>query len=329
MGQAGGSPPSTAPGIPVDAAVLVALAVEEAAIVNAIGNCSVRQWRGVSLHFGNIAGRQVLVFPIGRMGTAAAAQAAEQVIRAWSPARLILAGIAGGAPESSADMRAGDILVADQVVGYELAKVVRGKTERRYEVYRSDAEMLDHARSLRPAEWADGITISRPGDPNGRIRPLVHIGPVLTGDKVLADSAALTELRQAWPKAIGVEMESLGVALAAHQNGVGFFMVKAVSDFADDEKNDNWHGYAAAAAAHFTVAVLARSPAPAPGRPQSPQPELPGDSARSSSAQRRPAAGHSARPASASQIGVQNIFEKPVKASVIGVNMTGVPGEHP
>lgn len=302
---------------------MAALPVEQAAIADAVGNCSVQQWRGLTVHLGNAAGQQILVCPISRMGTAPAAQAAERVIRDWNPARLMLVGIAAGARESSADMRPGDILVADQVVGYELAKVTQGSTERRYEVYRSDAELLDHARSLRPADWADKIAIPRPGDPSGRLRPLVHIGPVLTGDKVLADGATLAELRRAWPKAIGAEMEGLGAALAAYQNGVGFLMVKAVSDFADGQKSDTWHRYAAAAAARFAVAVLAGSAASVADSPQSPQSNLP--VAAPAPGDQRPAASR----APDACYSVENIFHAPVQSGIIGISLGAEPGEQP
>lgn len=259
----------------VNVAILTALPVEEAAVIEAIGNCSVQSLYGRDVHLGEVAGQRILVFPIDGVGTAAAAQAAELVIRVWNPAYLMLAGIAAGASRPSADLRLGDVLVADQVVGYELAKVKPDKVDRRYNVYRSDVELLNFARSLRSADWTDRITTQRPDDPHGRMRPLVHVGPMLAGDKVLADGATLTELRQAWPEAIGVEMEGVGVAHAAHRNGVGFLMVKAVCDLADDKKDDTWHRYASAAAAHFAIAVLSRSQIPGPGRPQSSRPEPP------------------------------------------------------
>lgn len=242
----------------VDVAVLAPLAIEEAAIVKAIGNCSVYPLRGQPAHLGEIAGQRVLVFRAGA-GNASAAVAAERVIATWNPARVLLVGIAGGVQDPSTGMQPGDILLPDQVVGYELAKVTRDGTARRYEVYRPDAELLARARSLRPAAWAEGITTRRPGDPHGRIRPLVHVGPMLAGDKILANRTGLASVRRAWPKAIGIEMEGLGVALAAYQNGPGFLIVRAVSDFADSAKDDVWQEYAAEAAACFAVAVLARA----------------------------------------------------------------------
>lgn len=261
--------------LPVEVAILTTLTVEEKAVIEAIGNCSVQPWYGRDLHLGEIAGQRVLVFPIDGMGNVAAAQAAELVIRVWNPARLMLAGIAAGASQPQGQIRLGDVLVADQVVGYELAKVKPGKIDRRYIVYRSDVELLNVARNLLSADWTERIPTPRPDDPQGRMRPLVHIGPVLAGDKVLADGGTLTELRQAWPAAIGVEMEGVGVAHAAHRNGIGFLMVKAVCDLADVKKDDTWHRYASAAAAHFAIAVLSRFPISAPGRSRSQSPQSP------------------------------------------------------
>src|SRR5262249_48284195 len=91
-----------------------------------------------------------------------------------------------------------------------------------------------------------------------RSTPRAHVGPVLSGEKVLADGRTLAGLRTDWPRAIGVEMESLGVALAAYQNSPAFLTVKAVSDFADSHKGDTWRAYAAEAAARSAVAVLRR-----------------------------------------------------------------------
>jgi nucleoside phosphorylase len=250
-----------------DVVILTALAVEEEAVVQALGNCSVHQRRGQSLRFGDVAGQRVLVFPIGGMGNAGAAQAAQRVIGIWNPARIMLVGICGGVRSASDDVRLGDVLVPDQVVGYELGKVTPGGTARRYEAYRPDIELLSRARSIQPGEWVHTIATPRP-DQSVRTYPLVHVGPVLSGDKVVADPAALDRLRLAWPQAVGVEMESLGVALAAYRNGPGFLVVKAISDFADNAKDDDWHRYSAEAAARFAIAVLGSAPAAVGRRPQ-------------------------------------------------------------
>jgi hypothetical protein len=155
-------------------------------------------------------------------------------------------------------------------VGYEIGKVRTAGLERRYEVYRPSKELLDVARSVTPAEWAIDVVMPRPDGESGRTLPRAHFGPVFSGEKVIADDATMVELRSVWPKAIGTEMEGLGVALASYRGGPGFLLVKAVCDFADPAKDDDWHRYAAEAAARFAVAVLARLDLPTAGerRPQ-------------------------------------------------------------
>jgi bDLD-like protein len=99
--------------------------------------------------------------------------------------------------------------------------------------------------------------------------PQAFFGPVFSGEKVMADQAGIDALKLDWPKAIGVEMEGLGVAAASYRGGPGFLIVKAVSDFADFAKNDDWQPYAAASAACFAVAVLRRASLDTePARPQ-------------------------------------------------------------
>jgi nucleoside phosphorylase len=175
-----------------------------------------------------------------------------------------LVGIAGGIRSGAEDLQLGDVLVADQVIGYESAKLRPQGPSSRWEVYRPSAELLTIARHLDPRTWRPRITTPRPADPPGRGVPMIHIGPVLSGEKVLADDAAVAELRTSWPKMIGVEMEGLGAALVLYRANAAFLMVKAVSDYADESKNDGWHKYAADAAARFAVAVLRNEPPAVP-----------------------------------------------------------------
>jgi nucleoside phosphorylase len=203
------------------------------------------------------------------MGNTGSAQAATSVISVWNPAYIILAGIAGGISRPGDDLRLGDVLIADQIVGYESAKIRPEGTERRYEVLQPDWELLQTARGLDPRDWALGIVANRPDGHGGRVIPRAFFGPVFSGEKVLADGATIAGLRNEWRKAVGVEMEGLGVAVASYRGGPGFLVVKAVSDFADAAKGDDWHAYAAESAARFAVAVVKNAPIqPEPERPQ-------------------------------------------------------------
>lgn len=59
-----------------------------------------------------------------------------------------------------------------------------------------------------------------------------------------------------------IEMEGYGVHAAAHQRHqpARCLVIRALCDYADGEKNDTWHQYAAAAAAGFTKHFLLDMP---------------------------------------------------------------------
>ena len=96
--------------------------------------------------------------------------------------------------------------------------------------------------------------------------PKKYVGPIATGDKVVANSEFLSEFLKSYPKAIGVEMESGGVASAAFKSSVqpGFFMIRATSDLADNNKDDcatkQWRSYACDLAAAYTIGLLKSGP---------------------------------------------------------------------
>ena len=76
------------------------------------------------------------------------------------------------------------------------------------------------------------------------------------------------QLRQDWPKLLGIEMEAGGVAKACFHRArpPGFLMVRGVSDLADEEKNspkvEKWRSYAADLAASYTIDLLRNGPVP-------------------------------------------------------------------
>jgi nucleoside phosphorylase len=252
-----------------DVVILTPLIDEFDAVRAAMRGGEPDTWGSRTIHRGEIAGQQVIVVPILGMGNSRATLAARDAVAVWNPSRLLLVGIAGGVPEGSDDMHLGDVLIPTEVVGYELAKVKPGRTDRRWDVFKPDHDLLLVAQQVQPADWVHTISAPRPDGSGGRVIPLVHVGPVLSGDKVLAENAAVTDLRQHWPKAVGVEMEAVGVALVAYTGGPAFLMIRAASDFADEDKNDNWRRYAAAAAAEFALAVLRRAaPLAERNRPQ-------------------------------------------------------------
>jgi nucleoside phosphorylase len=236
-----------------DVLILTALEEEHAALVAALGCVPRLDNSGRQIVTTEIAGLRIAVESLYGMGNVGAASAASTLMIAWRADYLILVGITGGF--ANADVRPGDVVIPDQVVGYESSKLTAEGPLRRPEVYRPDFDLLTAARAVELAEWATAIrtTPPEPGQP-----PRIRFGTVLSGEKVIADATTADDLRQSWPKAVAIEMESYGSALAMYRHGGRFLMVKGVSDLADANKDDRWRAYAAEVAARFTRAVLRR-----------------------------------------------------------------------
>jgi nucleoside phosphorylase len=204
---------------------------------------------------------RLVVMPLLGMGRVKATAATGDAIRRWQPRYVILVGIAGGV--AAKGIKLGDILVSDQVVDYELQKVIsENDVDIRWEVHRADSRLIAAARNLTMNDWQKFIQTKRPR-PGA---PRRHVGPIASGDKVIAFGEVLEKYRNHWPALIGVEMEAVGVAAASFQaaNPPGFFMVRGVSDLANQQKGsrqvEKWRPYACDIAAAYTIALLQSGP---------------------------------------------------------------------
>jgi nucleoside phosphorylase len=201
----------------------------------------------------------VVVLSLSGMGNTESAIATTQAITIWNPAQVILTGIAAGIKKGDSRFL-GDLVVGEQIVGYELGRAMDGRTERRFQVLRPAHKLLEAARNLRTEEWVFGAAKLRPDGSSGRILPKVHFGVVASGEKVVADAGLVEELKSSWSQLVGIEMESYGTALAVFEAETvpGMLLVKGICDWADSSKSDDWQEYAADIAATFVVALLKR-----------------------------------------------------------------------
>ena len=196
-----------------------------------------------------------------KMGRVNAATATADAIHRWQPRFVLLVGIAGGV--SAQGVALGDVLVSDQIVDYELQKLLPDGPEVRYEVHRADQRLLDAAANFADPGWP---ALDMPRRPR-KGQPTLWRGPIATGDKVDA-AGVLNRYRGAWPKLIGIEIEAGGAADASFQSALrpGFFMIRGVSDLADSHKDSSsvgrWRKYACAVAAGYAVALLRSGPVP-------------------------------------------------------------------
>jgi nucleoside phosphorylase len=201
------------------------------------------------------------------MGNVQAAAATAEIIHDWSPRYVIMCGIAGGLRSES--QRLGDVVVGTDVIYYELARLRDHAIQRRPVSYRADPLLLDRAMHMHAmGAWRARLPRQPDGKMAGADFPAVHFGPVASGDKVIASAADARQLLALHSKLAAVEVEGGGIAAGAFVTArrAGFFMVRAICDFADQGKDDSWQKFAAHAAASFLAQLLAARPiAPAGG----------------------------------------------------------------
>ncbi|MEM8638044.1 MAG: 5'-methylthioadenosine/S-adenosylhomocysteine nucleosidase [Cyanobacteria bacterium P01_G01_bin.54] len=250
-----------------DLVIITALMVEKESVLRVLRNKGIEfenlDINGRSYHRFKIVSDQgnkpcnVALFCIHDMGNIRAALVTQNVIIRLRPKSIILTGIAGGIRKKNDEKFLGDVIVSEQIVYYEPEKQKPSKVEFRHNSFSADNVLLRAAKSLKPADWFTLIETERPDGKTGRINPAAYFGIVASGETLVADEAWTEKLQDYWSKIIGVEMEGAGVSLAATESGLrGMLLVKGISDWADETKNDDWQRYASEAAASFVIALI-------------------------------------------------------------------------
>lgn len=253
---------------PIDITVLTALPKELAAVQNALGispaDEATKTDAGSLYWTVEVENRRrsyrVGVACIGGPGNADAAAAATELILVMKSKLVMMVGIAAGL---RGKCRLGEVILSERVVAYEPAAVtvVDGAS---FDVPRPEAYKLDHSiQQDIVAYLADAGLVQRLSMhqvvPDGMFADVAEDAlartltarpaTVASGEKLLRDPARFQALRDLHGKIEIVEMEAAGVAAACHRAGAAFLIVRGISDFGDDTKNDRFHDIAAKAAA--------------------------------------------------------------------------------
>jgi len=254
----------------IDVAIITAIRIERDAVRNRLDSYDVVQedFEPLTYYRGrvNIPGSDeyytVVLIGLLDMGNNEAAVATTKLLQRWQPANLMMVGIAGGV---RGKVKLGDVVVSKFCHYYEIAKLTPEGDQPRPEQFLCDRLLYGRAYAYEDSEWKGQIGVPRPGSVQSENSlPEVHFAPIGSGDKVIADTETLPQLLQECPKLLAVAMEGAGVARAAtnHTNPPRFLEIRGISDFADNQKDDNWHAYAANVAAAFTIGLLRSRPIP-------------------------------------------------------------------
>lgn len=206
-------------------------------------------------HLRDVAGTVALA--VTGEGNVSAAVLAERAIAMFQPQALLCVGVAGGLKN---DIALGDVVVATKVYALHGGRDYGDGFLARPRAWQASHELEQFARYVARAGTWTGIL---PPAPACR-PPAVHFKPIASGEVVLnaADTPLAARLRDTYDDAVAVDMESAGVAQAAHLNrSLPVLSVRGISDRADTGKRAadaaGWQHVAAAHAAAFTVTMSA------------------------------------------------------------------------
>lgn len=203
---------------------------------------------------------------------------------------VLMVGIAGGVPhptDADKHVRLGDVVVSDQngVIQYDHLKLETHQVLVRSAAAPPSAALLGKVRLLeaarlaggcpweahisravvegaaRPDASTDGLFVAGVETPHPidifrrSGHPRIHYGPIGSSNALLKDP----EIRDALRDKFGVraiEMEGSGIADGTWTAGLGYIIVRGISDYCDERKNDMWQGYAAVASAGYARALI-------------------------------------------------------------------------
>ncbi|WP_224249771.1 5'-methylthioadenosine/S-adenosylhomocysteine nucleosidase family protein [Hyalangium gracile] len=257
----------------MDIAVLTVIPAELVAAREALGIAESARFKdevGTVFYRGRVRSARarrdydVVLTCLGRAGNALSAAAVQDVITRYRPQLVLLMGIAAG---MRGKVRIGEVVFSERVVAYEPAAVARtpeghSHVEPRPEIrtvsHRVQQDLVhyrpDEAR-LRERFEQRGGSFPLPSSGNETLyqahvasRLTVKLATVASGEKLLRDPDKLREFRALHGKTEVAEMEAAGLMEACERSGAPWLVIRGISDFGDEFKDDRFHEFASRAA---------------------------------------------------------------------------------
>ena len=156
-------------------------------------------------------GKKDIVLMKSGIGKVNAAAATVEMIKSFSPDTVINTGLAGGIDKS--------LSVMDIVIGQETAY---------HDVWCGEGNEYGQIQGLPARYAADNTLLNKARAITSDIR--IHSGLIVSGDKFITASDELSAIKEKFPTALAVDMESAAIAQICHLYDRPFLALRIISD---------------------------------------------------------------------------------------------------
>ncbi len=207
---------------------------------------------------------RTVIHATSRAGNKIAAERSEWLIETFSPQCLILAGISAGIKNK---VKIGDVIWARNVVNGEMSVAEKDKQRPRPEILYMPEIMFEMLHSLHGIQTAHSQLFKRKY--NAKLEPQKNLleeditnhvsyppkvldASIYSSNTLLKDPKALASIRDNIDDQVkAAEMEAGGMVTTCTKKNIPWLVIRSVTDFGDDFKDDRFHKYASVSAACF------------------------------------------------------------------------------
>ncbi len=201
--------------------------------------------------------KSIIAAAAPRMGIPASAILSSKIIHQFRPRFIAMVGICAGRKDK---VNLGDLIIAEPTWDWGSGKISSEGGEPKFLPSPHQLDMDPDTASLLNTMSKDAVLLatikkaSRGNKPKTELS--AHIGPLVSGAAVVAHKPTFDKLLDQHRGILGVDMEAYAVAAAALGSAKprpSFMIVKGVSDFADEDKGDDFQEFAASVSANFVL----------------------------------------------------------------------------
>lgn len=227
--------------------ILGAIPQEINGIIDSLENKTQKVIANRTYYQGTIANQKVVVV-YSRIGKVAAAATVATLLLEFNVSSVMFIGVAGAI---SPDVKVGDVVVAKDLVQYDMdASPIRpayeipllGKTF--FETHQSwSNQICQTIEQILEPNYLTSVISKQELDKFDITAPRVHFGTIASGDQFFSTSEQKTNLQNALPQVLCVEMEGAAVAQVCYEFDVPCVVIRTISDNANQQASYSFQSF--------------------------------------------------------------------------------------